>query len=66
MDVVGGGHIEDGTECKILGIDDHSRFLVGAGIMTRALSRQVCGHLAATLEHYGAREEIVTDIHDRW
>jgi transposase InsO family protein len=48
MDVVGGVLLEDGTECKILtGIDDHSRFMVCAGIMTRAISRQVCGHLAA-------------------
>ncbi len=55
MDVVGGVLLEDGTECKILtGIDDHSRFLVCAGIMTRAISRQVCGHFAAALEKYGA------------
>jgi transposase InsO family protein len=62
MDVVGGVLLEDGTECKILtGIDDHSRFMVCAGIMTRAISRQVCGHLAAALERYGAPEEILTD-----
>jgi transposase InsO family protein len=62
MDVVGGVLLEDGTECKILtGIDDHSRFMVCAGIMTRAISRQVCGHLAAALEKYGAPEEILTD-----
>jgi transposase InsO family protein len=62
MDVVGGVLLEDGTECKILtGIDDHSRFMVCAGIMTRAISRQVCGHLAGALEHYGAPEEILTD-----
>ena len=62
MDVVGGLLLEDGTECKILtGIDDHSRFMVCAGVMTRAISRQVCGHLAASLENYGAPEEILTD-----
>jgi len=62
MDVVGGVLLEDGTECKILtGIDDHSRFMVCAGIMTRAISRQVCGHLAVALERYGAPEEILTD-----
>ena len=62
MDVVGGVLLENGTECKILtGIDDHSRFMVCAGIMTRAISRQVCGHLAAALEQYGAPEEILTD-----
>jgi hypothetical protein len=47
--------LEDGTECKILtGIDDHSRFMVCARIMTRAIARQVCGHLAAALERYGS------------
>jgi transposase InsO family protein len=62
MDVVGGVLLADGTECKILtGIDDHSRFMVCAGIMTRAISRQVCGHFAAALERYGAPEEILTD-----
>ena len=62
MDVVGGVLLEDGTECKILtGIDDHSRFMVCAGIMTRAISRQVCGHFAAALTKYGAPEEILTD-----
>jgi transposase InsO family protein len=62
MDVVGGVLLDDGTECKILtGIDDHSRFMVCAGVMTRAISRQVCGHFAAALERYGAPEEILTD-----
>lgn len=62
MDVVGGVLLEDGTECKIVtGIDDHSRFMVCAGVMTRAISRQVCGHFAAALERYGAPEEILTD-----
>jgi len=62
MDVVGGLLLDDGTECKIIdGIDDHSRFMVCAGVMTRAISRQVCGHLAAALEKHGAPEEILTD-----
>jgi transposase InsO family protein len=62
MDVVGGVVLDDGTECKILtGIDDHSRFMVCAGIMTRAIARQVCGHFAAALERYGAPEEVLTD-----
>src|ERR1035437_71084 len=62
MDVVGGVLLEDGTECKILtGIDDHSRFMVCAGIMTRAIGRQVCGHFAAALEQYGPPEEMLTD-----
>lgn len=62
FDIVGGLLLDDGTECKILtGIDDHSRFMVCAGIMTRAIGRQVCGHFAATLERYGAPEEVLTD-----
>jgi transposase InsO family protein len=62
MDVVGGLLLDDGTECKILdGIDDHSRFIVCAGIMTRAIARQVCGHFAAALEKHGVPEEILTD-----
>jgi len=62
MDVVGGLLLEDGTECKILtGIDDHSRFMVCAGVMTRAVARQVCGHFAAALERHGVPEEILTD-----
>ena len=62
MDVVGGLLLENGTECKILtGIDDHSRFMVCAGIMTRAIARQVCGHFGAALERHGVPEEILTD-----
>ena len=67
MDVVGGLLLDDGTECKIIdGIDDYSRFIVCAGIMTRAIARQVCGHFAAALEKHGVPEEILTDIQDRW
>ncbi len=63
MDVVGGLLLDDGTDCKILdGIDDHSRFIVCAGVMTRAIARQVCGHFSAALEKYGVPEEILTDI----
>jgi len=62
MDVVGGLLLDDGTECKIIdGIDDHSRFIICAGVMTRAVARQVCGHFAAALEKHGVPEEILTD-----
>src|SRR5206468_2284955 len=45
MDVVGGVLLADGRECKVLtGIDDHSRFVVCAGLMLRATSRAVCAH----------------------
>ena len=62
MDVVGSIFLTNGTEAKILtGIDDHSRFMVCAGIMTRAIARQVCGHFGAALERHGVPEEILTD-----
>jgi transposase InsO family protein len=62
MDVVGGVLLEDGTECKVLtGVDDHSRFCICAGIMTRATGRAVCGYFAQALERHGVPEEILTD-----
>ena len=62
MDVVGGVLLDDGTECKILtGVDDHSRFCVCAGIMTRATGRAVCGFFAQALERHGVPEEVLTD-----
>lgn len=62
LDVVGGVLLGDGTECKVLtGIDDHSRFVVAAGVMTRAVSRAVCGHFAAALRRYGVPDEVLTD-----
>ncbi len=46
MDVVGGIVLADGREAKVLtGIDDHSRFVVCAGLMLRATSRAVCSAL---------------------
>jgi transposase InsO family protein len=62
MDVVGGVLLADGTECKILtGVDDHSRFCVCAGVMTRAVARAVCGHFVTALERHGVPEEVLTD-----
>lgn len=62
MDVVGGVLFDDGTEAKILtGVDDHSRFCVCAGIMTRATARAVCGFFAQALERHGVPEEVLTD-----
>lgn len=62
LDVVGGVLLADGTECKLLtGIDDHSRFMVCAGVMTRAVSRAVCAHFAAALKRYGVPNEVLTD-----
>jgi transposase InsO family protein len=62
MDVVGGVLLADGTECKVLtGVDDHSRFCVAVGIMTRAISRAVCGVFAQSLRTYGVPDEVLAD-----
>lgn len=62
MDVVGGILLADGTELKALtGIDDHSRFIVCAGLMVRANSRSVCGHFADAMRTYGVPQEWLTD-----
>src|SRR5512132_363845 len=62
MDVVGGVLLADGRECKVLtGIDDHSRFVVCAGVMLRATSRAVCRHFAGALGIHGVPQEVLTD-----
>ena len=62
MDVVGGIVLADGTTLKALtGIDDHSRFIVCAGLMRRENARSVCGHLAESMRIHGVPEEILTD-----
>ena len=62
MDVVGGIVLADGREAKVLtGIDDHSRFVVCAGLMLRATSRAVCSHFAQAMGRHGVPQEILTD-----
>ena len=62
MDVVGGVQLADGREAKVLtGIDDHSRFVVCAGLMLRATSRAVCAHFADAMRVHGVPQEILTD-----
>src|SRR5712691_13399552 len=62
MDVMGGVLLDDGTELKMVtGIDDHSRFCVAAGLVTRAISKAVCEVLAASLARWGIPDEILTD-----
>jgi hypothetical protein len=62
MDVMGGVELQDGTELKVVtGVDDHSRFCVAAGLVTRATSKAVCEVLAASLSSYGIPDEILTD-----
>jgi transposase InsO family protein len=62
MDVVGGMLLADGRECKIItGLDDHSRFVVCAGVMVRATSRAVCSHFAGAMRRHGVPQEVLTD-----
>jgi transposase InsO family protein len=62
MDVMGGVVLEDATELKVVtGVDDHSRYCVAAGLVTRATSKAVCGVLTAALARYGIPDEILTD-----
>jgi hypothetical protein len=50
MDVVGGVHLVDGTEIKVVtGIDDNSRFVVSAKVVARATARPVCEALLDAL-----------------
>ena len=47
MDVMGGVCSDDGTDLKVVtGVDDHSRFCIAAGLVTRATSKAVCEVLA--------------------
>lgn len=62
LDIVGGMSLVNGREAKILtGIDDHSRFVVCAGVMSRATSKAVCEHFAAAMRRYGVPAEVLTD-----
>src|ERR687891_151943 len=62
MDVMGGVELDDGTELKVVtGVDDHSRFCVAAGLVTRATSKAVCEVFAGALHRYGIPDEILTD-----
>jgi transposase len=63
MDVMGGVLLEDATELKVVtGVDDHSRFCIAAGLVTRATSKAVCAVLVASLRRFGIPDEILTDI----
>jgi transposase InsO family protein len=62
MDVVGGVHLADGSEAKIVsGIDDHSRFVVSARVVARATAGPVCEALVLAVDRYGAPAAILTD-----
>src|SRR6201993_5189185 len=62
MDVVGGVHLCDGAEVKVItGIDDNSRFVVCATVVARASARPVCAALLGALARHGVPEQVLTD-----
>jgi transposase InsO family protein len=62
LDVVGGFHLSDGVELKaVSGIDDNSRFVVSAQLVTRATATPVCEALLAALRRHGCPDQILTD-----
>jgi transposase InsO family protein len=62
MDVVGGVHLSDGVEVKVVtGIDDNSRFVVSAKVVVRATARPVCDALLGALHRHGVPEQVLTD-----
>lgn len=62
LDIVGGIQLADGRECKLVtGIDDHSRFVVIAGVVVVANSRSVCEAFTAAMRRYGVPAEVLSD-----
>jgi transposase InsO family protein len=62
MDVMGGVHLSDGSEVKVVtGLDDHSRFVVCAQVVHRATAGPVCAALQQALAAHGVPEQILTD-----
>ena len=62
MDIVGGVHLVDGSEAKIVsGVDDHSRFCVSAQVVVRATARPTCDALGLAMRRHGVPAQILTD-----
>lgn len=62
MDIVGGVHLADGSEAKVVtGVDDHSRFCVSALVVPRATARPTCEALALAMRRHGVPGGILTD-----
>ena len=62
MDLMSGVMLDDGTDLKVVtGVDDHSRFCVAAGLVTRATSRAVCEVFKQAMLTYGIPDEVLTD-----
>ncbi|MGW6496843.1 IS481 family transposase [Nonomuraea angiospora] len=62
LDIMGGVMLIDGRELKLIsGIDDHSRFIVIAQLVTRASARAICRAFAEAMRTFGVPEEVLTD-----
>jgi transposase InsO family protein len=62
LDIMGGVFLADGRECKLVtGIDDHSRFVVIAAVVTEPSARAVCAAFTAAMTRYGVPSEVLTD-----
>jgi transposase InsO family protein len=58
----GCGRRAGGAEVKVItGIDDNSRFVVSAKVVTRATAGPVCEALVEALARHGVPEQILTD-----
>jgi transposase InsO family protein len=54
--------LADGRECKLVtGIDDHSRFVVIAPVVTEPSARAVCQAFTAAMTRHGVPSEVLTD-----
>ncbi|MFF0415593.1 integrase core domain-containing protein [Kitasatospora sp. NPDC004745] len=62
LDLVGGIYLADGRECKMLtGIDDHSRFIVVAEVLTVPSGRAVAHAFVRAMRIHGVPAEVLTD-----
>ncbi|WP_433206426.1 IS481 family transposase [Nocardia sp. CA-107356] len=62
LDLVGGIYLADGRECKLLsGIDDHSRFVVVAAVLSVPSGRAVADAFVRAMRVHGVPAEVLTD-----
>lgn len=62
LDIVGGVPLADGRECKLLtGVDDHSRFVVLATMLSTPSAREVAEAFTVAMRQYGVPPEVLSD-----
>ena len=62
LDIMGGVFLAGGRECKLVtGIDDNSRFVVIATVVTEPSARAVCAAFSAAMSRYGLPSEVLTN-----